>query len=136
MNAMKRFALLGTALMSFLTDCGTQQEHTASSQTMPKTAASADSMKEIAQTGMSTAVPDEYLQPIEQAGTVTQIGTLNQRIAFLEHSTKIDGIGNHKARWEEAFSCWAAVSVKTSTETTEAGVTQEVVSLESQPRSQ
>ena len=30
-----------------------------------------------------------------------EIGTLNQRIAFLEHSTKIDGIGNHKARWEE-----------------------------------
>ena len=59
-----------------------------------------------------------------------EIGTLNQRIAFLEHSTKIDGIGNHKARWEETFSCWAAVSVKTSTETTEAGVTQEVVSLE------
>ena len=59
-----------------------------------------------------------------------EIGTLNQRIALLEHSTKIDGIGNHKARWEEVFSCWAAVSVKTSTETTEAGVTQEVVSLE------
>lgn len=73
MNAMKRFALLGTALMSFLTGCGTQQESTANSQTMPKTAASADSMKEIAQTGMSTAVPDDYLQPIEQAGTVTQI---------------------------------------------------------------
>lgn len=47
-----------------------------------------------------------------------EIGTLNQRIAFLEHSTKIDGIGNHTARWEEVFSCWAAVSVKTSTETT------------------
>ena len=71
MNAMKRFALLGTALMSFLTGCGTQQEHTASSQ--PKAAASSDTVKEIAQTGMSTAVPDEYLQPIEQAGTVTQI---------------------------------------------------------------
>lgn len=38
-----------------------------------------------------------------------EIGTLNQRIAFLEHSTKIDGIGNHTARWEEVFSCWAAV---------------------------
>lgn len=45
-----------------------------------------------------------------------EIGTLNQRIAFLEHSTKVDGIGNHTARWEEVFSCWAAVSVKTSTE--------------------
>lgn len=59
-----------------------------------------------------------------------EIGTLKSRIAFLEQSTKIDGIGNHKPKWEEAFSCWAAVSVKTSTETTEAGVTQEVVSLE------
>ena len=51
MNAMKRFALLGTALMSFLTGCGTQQEHTASSQ--PKAAASSGTVKEIAQTGMS-----------------------------------------------------------------------------------
>jgi len=71
MNAMERFALLGTALMSFLTGCGTQQEHTASSQ--PKAAASSGTVKEIAQTVMSTAVPDDYLQPIEQAGTVTQI---------------------------------------------------------------
>lgn len=59
-----------------------------------------------------------------------EIGTLRSRIAFLEHSTKIDGIGNHKPKWEEAFSCWAAVSVKTSTETTDAGVTKEVLSLE------
>ena len=59
-----------------------------------------------------------------------EIGKLNQRISFLEHHTKIDHIGNHKAQWEEAFSCWAAVSVKTSTKTSEAGVTQEVVSLE------
>ena len=59
-----------------------------------------------------------------------EIGTLNQRITILEHNTKIDGIGNHKAQWDELFSCWAAVSVKTSTETSEAGVTKEVVSLE------
>ena len=59
-----------------------------------------------------------------------EIGRLNQRITFLEHSTKKDSIGNHKARWEEVFSCWAAVSVNTSTETTEAGVTKEVVTLE------
>ncbi len=51
-------------------------------------------------------------------------------IAILEHSTKIDGIGNHKAQWEEAFSCWAAVSVKSAAEKIETGVTQEVVSLE------
>ena len=59
-----------------------------------------------------------------------EIGTLNQRIAFLEHSTKIDGIGNHKAQCDELFSCWAAVSVKNSTETTDAGVAKEVTSLE------
>lgn len=73
MNAMKRFALLGTVLMSFLTGCGTQQENTANSQTIPKAAVSSDTVNEIAQTGMSTTVPDIYLQPIEQAGTVTQI---------------------------------------------------------------
>lgn len=73
MNAMKRFALLGTVLMSFLTGCGTQQENTANSQTIPKAAVSSDTVKEIALTDMSTAVPDIYLQPIEQAGTVTQI---------------------------------------------------------------
>ncbi len=59
-----------------------------------------------------------------------EIGRLNQRIAFLEHRTKIDSIGNHKAQWDEVFSCWAAVSVKSSKETTEAGVTEEVLSLE------
>ncbi len=59
-----------------------------------------------------------------------EIGKLNQRITFLEHHTKVDNIGNHKARWEEIFSCWAAVNVKSSSETTEAGVTKEVLSLE------
>lgn len=73
MNVIKRFALLGTVLMSFLTGCVTQQENTANSQTIPKAAVSSDTVKEIAQTGMSTAVPDIYLKPIEQAGTVTQI---------------------------------------------------------------
>ena len=59
-----------------------------------------------------------------------EIGTLNQRIVILEHRTKKDSIGNHKACWDEVFSCWAAVSVKNSTETTDAGVTKEVTSLE------
>ena len=59
-----------------------------------------------------------------------EIGNLNQRITILEHKTKIDSIGNHKAQWEELFSCWTAVNVKTSSETTEAGVTKEVSSLE------
>lgn len=59
-----------------------------------------------------------------------EIGKLNQRITILEHNTKIDSIGNHKAQWEELFFCWAAVAVKSSSETTDAGVTKEVSSLE------
>lgn len=59
-----------------------------------------------------------------------EIGRLNQRIAFLEHRTKIDSIGNHKAQWDEVFSCWAAVSVKSSAENSDNGTTKEVLSLE------
>ena len=59
-----------------------------------------------------------------------EIGKLNQHIAVLENHVKKDAIGNHKAQWEEVFSCWAAVAVKSSTETTDAGVTKEVLSLE------
>lgn len=59
-----------------------------------------------------------------------EIGKLNQRITFLEHYIKVDEIGNHEARWDEAFSCWASVMPKSSTETTEAGVTKEVLWLE------
>lgn len=59
-----------------------------------------------------------------------EIGKLNQRITFLEHYTKVDEIGNHETRWDESFSCWASVVPKSSTETTEAGVTKEVLWLE------
>lgn len=59
-----------------------------------------------------------------------EIGRLNQRITFLEHRTKVDSIGNHKVQWDEAFSCWAAVSVKSSAENSDNGTTKEVLSLE------
>ena len=59
-----------------------------------------------------------------------EIGTLNQRITILEHRTVIDEIGNHITKWEETFSLWAKVAVKTASETTEAGVTKEVQKLE------
>ena len=59
-----------------------------------------------------------------------EIGTLNQRITILEHRTVIDEIGNHTAVWDEAFSCWAKVTVKTATETTDAGITREGQKLE------
>lgn len=59
-----------------------------------------------------------------------EIGKLNQRIVILENKTMVDAIGNHTAQWEEAFTCWACISVKNSTETDNAGVTKEVQTLE------
>ena len=59
-----------------------------------------------------------------------EIGTLNQRITILEHRTVIDEIGNHTAVWDEAFSCWAKVTLKASAEHTDAGVTKETQTLE------
>ena len=59
-----------------------------------------------------------------------EIGTLNQRITILEHRTVIDEIGNHITKWEETFSLWAKVTVKTASEITEAGVTKEIQKLE------
>ena len=59
-----------------------------------------------------------------------EIGNLNQRISILENTVKIDEIGNHKAQWEEVFSCWAAVAVKSSAENSDSGVTKEVQTLE------
>ena len=70
---MKRFTLLGTALMSFLTGCGTEKEIITSSQTIPKADASAATVQEIAQTGMSTAVPEEYFNSADEQGSVVQI---------------------------------------------------------------
>ena len=59
-----------------------------------------------------------------------EIGTLNQRITILEHRIFIDEIGNHITKWEETFSLWAKVTVKTASETTDAGITKEVQKLE------
>ena len=57
-----------------------------------------------------------------------EIGNLNQRITILEHRTVVDEIGNHITKWEENFSLWAKVTVKT--ETTDAEVVKEVQKLE------
>jgi len=59
-----------------------------------------------------------------------EIGKLNQRITILEQSTRVDNIGNHKAQWDEAFSCWAAVSVKNSVENSDNGTTKEMQTLQ------
>ena len=54
-----------------------------------------------------------------------EIGNLNQRITILEHRTVVDKIGNHITKWEETLSLWAKVTVKTASETTDAGITRE-----------
>lgn len=59
-----------------------------------------------------------------------EIGKLNQRITILEQSTRVDNIGNHKAQWDEFFSCWASVSVKNSAENSDNGTTKEVQTLQ------
>ena len=59
-----------------------------------------------------------------------EIGTLNQRITLLEQRVKVDAIGNHTAVWDEAFSCWARATLKSSVENTDAGVTKETQKLE------
>ena len=59
-----------------------------------------------------------------------EIGTLNQRITFLENRVVTDEIGNHTAVWDEAFSCSAKVTLKSSAEHTDAGVTKETQTLE------
>ena len=59
-----------------------------------------------------------------------EIGTLNQRITFLENRVVTDEIGNHTAVWDEAFSCWARATQKSTVENTEAGVTKETQKLE------
>ena len=59
-----------------------------------------------------------------------EIGTLNQRITILENRVVTDEIGNHTAVWDEAFSCWAKVTLKSSSEHTDTGVTKETQTLE------
>lgn len=59
-----------------------------------------------------------------------EIGKLNQRITILEPTTHIDSKGNHKAQWDEIFSCWACVSVKTSSENSDNGTTKEVQTIQ------
>ena len=65
-----------------------------------------------------------------RGGCLMEIGTLNQRITLLEQRVKVDAIGNHCNRWEEAFSCWARVTLKSSVENADTGVTKEVQTLD------
>ena len=56
----------------------------------------------------------------ERGCDLMEIGTLNQRITFLVNRVVTDEIGNHTAVWDEAFSCWARVTLKYSVEHTDA----------------
>lgn len=63
------------------------------------------------------------------AARTAEFDKLNQRITILEHRTVVDEIGNHLTRWDEVYSCWANVMVKSSAENTNTGVTKEVQSV-------
>lgn len=54
---------------------------------------------------------------------------LNQRITILEHRAVVDEIGNHITKWDEVYNCWANVTVKSSAENTNTGITKEVQSV-------
>lgn len=76
MNKLKRFALFATAAMSFLTGCQGPESSGITDGTNTKTApkiTAGGKTVELAQTGYSTAVPDDYLQPIDKSGTVQMI---------------------------------------------------------------
>jgi SPP1 family predicted phage head-tail adaptor len=59
-----------------------------------------------------------------------EIGKLNQRITILENRTIVDEIGNHTAKWEEIFSCWACGSVQSSTESNDNGTSKEIQTMQ------
>lgn len=58
-----------------------------------------------------------------------EIGKLNQRITILENRTVVDEIGNHTSKWDEVFSCWAKVGVKSSAEQVNTGISREIQSV-------
>lgn len=63
------------------------------------------------------------------AARTAEFDKLNQRITILEHRTVVDEIGNHITKWDEVYSCWANVTVKSSAENTNTGITKEVQSV-------
>lgn len=65
MNAVIRSALIVSALMFFLTGCGHEQHGAVSSQV--------DTVQELEQTGMTSAIPAEYFKTAEQQGEVVKI---------------------------------------------------------------
>ena len=73
MNAVKKIALIGTALLSLLACCDCEQERESSSQTAPRASASADTVRDIEQTGHTAAVPAEYFKTAEHQGEVVRI---------------------------------------------------------------
>ncbi|MBR1824337.1 MAG: hypothetical protein IJ779_08915 [Ruminococcus sp.] len=68
---MKRFSVITVAALSLLTGCAANTPITSNSASSEITKAS-DETVQLAQTGYSTTVPDEYFKPIEQAGTVEE----------------------------------------------------------------
>ena len=76
MNQLKRFALFATAAMSFLTSCQCPESsgitEGTNAKTAPKITAGGKTV-ELAQTGYSSAVPEDYFSSIDKSGTVQMI---------------------------------------------------------------
>ncbi len=66
----------------------------------------------------------------ERGCDVMEIGNLNQRITILEHELLLMRSATIPLNGKKHSPCWAKVTVKTATETTDAGVTKEVQKLE------
>ena len=76
MNQLKRFALFATAAMSFLTGCQGPESSGITDGTNTKTApkiTAGGKTVELAQTGYSSAVPEDYFSSIDKSGTVQMI---------------------------------------------------------------
>ena len=65
MNVVIKSALIVTVLMCFLTGCGHEQHGAVSSQV--------DTVRELEQTGMTSAIPAEYFKTAEQQGKVVKV---------------------------------------------------------------
>lgn len=52
-----------------------------------------------------------------------EIGKLNQRIEIYESTQNVDSVGYRKNTWDKIYSCWTYVTVQTSDEQFQNGVT-------------
>jgi len=109
MNAMKRFALIGTALLTFLTGCGREQENSVNSQALPKASADIKTVQNIAQTGSiaNWKTMQNRLNTLESYGIPTEFHSyegLPHGFGLGTGTVADDWIYDAVTFWEEQFS--------------------------------